>query len=399
MQLNKARSVTSSWKQIVCLLALGMWLTGCGGGGSGAEGEASSQAGDVLGMHAFNLNKNPLNKVICDPFSGGTPASVENGLKATLFYRTAEMPRYYRSTDYINLTYRSNQSLFFSDLNVPTRLFTQGFSTQTSDVVKNDQGERLIEYFGLRFETELWLRPGQTEGRYELGTLADDGITVRAKIGNTWTTIISSDLDTPTRMGCSNQGIEMRQGVGVPLEITYYQGPRTHIAAVLMWRGPGGDDPREFTVGSDVRCNQFGNHLYFNPDAASAQQPAYIELLNRKWRPIPAANFILPASEEYNPCVVGTGPTITNFAVSEAIGDMAFFRWNTDLPATSQIIVTDSVTGEQTITNTDNALRVIHGVMVRGLQPGRLYYFRALSITQDLGRGMSAAISLTTVGN
>ena len=134
----------------------------------------------------------------------------------------------------------------------------------------------MIEYFGLKFETVLKLRADQNEGSYELGTLADDGIIVKAKVDGVWKTIINNDVDHPTQMGCAASALNLNRDSAIPLEITYYQGPRYHIANVLMMR-------ESANTGKDQECGKLGNTYYFDPNNQSVPLAPYQGLLARGW--------------------------------------------------------------------------------------------------------------------
>ncbi len=365
-------------------------LAGCGSQlglqDSTAESLVSSSG---LQSSKFDLNLHPMNKTVCDPFSGGVPKNPTRGLQASLFYSAAGTPRLYSSQDYIEKATASTQTLFFSDLNVPTRMFTEGFSTQSSNIVKDDSGNKLIEFFGLKFETVLHLSEQQPEGNYELATLADDGIVVKAKINDQWRTLINNDGDHPTQMGCAIATLNLTRTSAIPLEITYYQGPRTHIANVLMWR-------KSATSGTDSSCGQVGNNLFFDPASNSLPEPAYLDLLTRGWAPIQAANFMIPGAGNYNPCVQATAPVISNWVVAEVTGDDATLNWTTDLPASSQILLTNTVTGVQVLTTSDNLLSTHHQVHLTGLDSGVLYKAQAVSVSADLGKAISDELSFRT---
>lgn len=355
----------------------------------GIEYEVINPEATALAKSSFDINQNPLNKVVCDPWGGEEPPALDKGIKGSLFYTGVGVPRYYSAADYVNHATPSQRLLFFTDLNVPTRMFSEGFSTQTSGVVKDDMGEKLIEFFGLKFETVLKLRPDQDEGSYELSVLADDGVIVKAKIGGEWTVIIDNDGDHPTRMGCSSATLQMSRDSAIPLEISYYQGPRYHIANVLMWR-------KSATAGGDAYCGHTGNEYFFNPQGSIQLQP-YKDLLSRGWEPISADNFYLPGQKTYNPCVEGTNPVITNFRTTEVFSNNVFLAWSTDIPATSQVLLTKVSTGEQILTNSDNILRTSHSVRISGLEEGVQYKAQAISVSADMGKSLSAEITFTTL--
>src|SRR5207253_1070075 len=240
-------------------------------------------------------NLHPLNKTVCDTFNGNNTQVMPQGVQGTLFYRTSAMPRMYKVQDYIDFTKKSDKTLFFNDMNVPTRIFTEGFSTQTTAVLADDTGAKLIEYFGIKFETTLQLGENNEEGDYELALLSDDGTRLKIKdpVTDSWREIINNDGDHPTRMGCASEVLHMTRRTQIPLEAIYYQGPRQHIANVLMWR-------KSTTAGKDALCGASGNSYFFNPDKASAPLKPYNDLLARGWKPVAAENFWLNST--YNPC-------------------------------------------------------------------------------------------------
>src|SRR5690606_14743983 len=110
-------------------------------------------------------------------------------------------------------------------------------ATESGGAVNDDNGDRLIEYFAMRFQTKLKLNPDQQPGEYEIALLSDDGAEVRLKDGDNIQTLISDPYKTPTKMMCSTTKINFtEEGASYPLEIDYFQGPRHHIALVLMMR-------------------------------------------------------------------------------------------------------------------------------------------------------------------
>lgn len=357
-------------------------LSGCGPNGLLSDEEVHAQ------VSQYDLNLYPMTKTVCDPFGGGGAQNPTQGLKASLFYLPVNSAPLSSAQDYIDQAVRSSQTLFFSDLNVPTRMFTEGFATQSSQTVKDDAGNLLIENFGLKFETTLRLRPDQEEGEYEIATLADDGAIVKAKINNQWVTIIQNDGVHMTRMGCGISTLHMSRDSGIPLEITYYQGPRYHIAKVLMWRKANGS--------SEGECGKEGNYYFFNPDEDSLAQQPYLGLLSRGWEPISTDNFFVPAASSYNPCVQGTAPVISGLRLLEVMSNDAVLSWSTDIPASSQLLVTNLATGAQFVTESNNLLSTSHRVQVGGLEAGTEYKVQALSISADLGKTLSSELTFMT---
>ncbi|MNK07431.1 hypothetical protein D3C87_253450 [compost metagenome] len=349
--------------------------------------------GEPLKYSKVNVNLHPLNKTVCDPFGGEPSTTLEQGVKASLHYSIPGMPRLYSSEDYVTFAKKSDQSLFFADLNVPTRMFTEGFATQTNDVLKDDNGSKLIEYFGIKFETTLKLAEGDEEGAYELALLSDDGTRLKIKSGTgdntTLKTLINNDGDHETRFGCASEVLNLTKDSAIPIEVTYYQGPRYHIANTLLWR-------KATAAGKDSACGRQGNEYFFDPNKASEPKQPYKDLLSRGWKVVAKENFFIPKSEGYNPCVGGTAPVITEFRLIEANTTGAYFRWVTDIPSTSQLKLVNKQTGEVILTQSDNALRTTHVVQVSNLQPDTTYTVQAASVSEDLGNALSLVIEITT---
>ncbi len=360
--------------------------------------ESVQQSNSVAGFSqlAVNVNAYPSSKLSCNPLTGGgtSSTSYEKGIKAELFYKTDAMPVMHKSTDFVQFAKKSDQNIFLSDINVPTRMFTEGFANASGTFLKTDSGEKLIEYFGLNMKTNLILGAEETSGDYELALLSDDGSTLTLTSGSQDSqaddVLINNDGDHPTKMGCATHTIKMRKNVMQPISMTYYQGPRYHIANVLIWR-------KSSTAGEDPLCNQDGNSLFFNPDNQSAPQQAFKDLQSRGWKILTPDNFMVSLTKtDYNPCVTGTNPIITNFRAGEATMTSMSFQWNTDILSTSQIQLTNLTTGEVTTTTADNSLRLNNDILLSGLQPQTTYKAQAISVSADLGRSISAELIFKT---
>lgn len=339
-------------------------------------------------LAVFDTNIYPINKVVCDPFDPGTPGP-NDGLIAQLYYRGQGQNRWYSTTDFLNQGQKSQQKLFFSALNVPTRVFAMGFPSETGASVRDDAGNVLNEYFALSFSSVLKLAPQDEEGEYEFALLSDDGamMYVRDSAGN-YQPIVSNDGDHPTRLGCG-QKIQMTRESELVVKLDYYQGPRYHISLIPMWRKVTASTTAE------PRCGQTGNNLFFDYNNNSQPQPAYNELLARGWKPIHADNWNLPGYAIFNPCTPGTLPTISNLNLAVNVEGFVAFAWNTDIPATSQLLIKNMTTGEETLTTADNRLRVSHYITTTILSVGTTYEVRAISISADYGKAISNPITFT----
>lgn len=379
-------TTASRFQKVAMGLLAMLYVVGC-------EDTGGNEATIKERFHIYDINSYPLDSLVCDPFGGNGMTSPKNGIKSNLFYRSSTQPRYYSAADYIALATPLEQTLFFTDINVPTRSFNMGFSTQTDGVLKDDQGNVLIEYMGLKMRTDIGLTTEDEEGFYEFAILSDDGAVMKIKDGNQWTEIVNNDGDHPTKLGCSTTTIRMTQDTKLETEYLYYQGPRYHISNILMWRKL---DPNNATAGQDSACGQMGNDLWFNGDGDSAPRTAYTELLARGWKVLKPQNYYLP-DQDYNPCTSGTAPTIDNLRLAELSGTNAFIAWGTDIPSTSQVLIVEVETGNTMLTTTDNILRTNHSVQLSGLKSNTTYRIQAVSVSEDLGKTVSTAIEFTTL--
>ncbi|MBL7671096.1 MAG: hypothetical protein JNM39_11495 [Bdellovibrionaceae bacterium] len=395
----------------ILILGLLIALPGCVASLSGivpgySDGQfAQNQPTSSLLMSKFDANAYPMNKVICDPFGGtSTPLTIEHGIKASLFYKTANEPVYHNVLDMISKTKMSDQTLFFSDINVPTRLFQSGFSTQTSEVVKDDSGQRLVEHFALKMNTEIALGPDDEEGFYQFAVLSDDGVRMNIELNGQKVEVINNDGDHPTRMGCSEHVLSFTKSTRIPTEILYYQGPRYHIANVILWRKisePNSTSP----LISESFCDQSGNNLFFDPNHDSAPLSPYRALLNRGWKPLQRENFIIPGSGKesddtlhvaYNPCLQTNAPVISNLQTGESFSNEAFVSWTTNISATSQVLIIEANTGANQLSPADNFLRTDHLVHLTNLKAGTLYRIQAVSASEDMARTISPPLEFET---
>lgn len=365
------------------LAAITLLISACGMGQGSLDG---SQSGDVPeALSPFDVNKYNLNKLICDPFEETKPpVGYDSGLRAELYYRAAGQDRYYSVLDYIQKAKMSDQDLFFSEVNVPTRLFDSGFPLETGDLVKDDDGKVLHEYFALRMESNLKLREGQPAGYYELALLSDDGAVLKIKEEGDYVTYVDNDGDHPTRFGCG-EVIYMEPGKSHEIELSYYQGPRYHISVIPMWRKVDESGPQ-----GDPLCGKKGNRKFFDFNDNSKPMQAYNDLLARGWEPIQAGNYALPSDSGYNPCAGEQEPVITEFFIFDVLDGGVRVTWKTDIPATSQVMYSSDATGQVITTQSDNVLRTEHSVEIPDPQTGESYIVRAVSISATLGKTISS---------
>lgn len=258
-------------------------------------------------------------KVICDPFSGNSEhlgSDLFHGIVANLKYVSSSVGSGYTSVQsYQNFGTPVDATLFFSQLNVPTRKFDLGFSTQTGDIIKNQDNTTLYEYFSIHFETEIQLGSSDVVGPYQFALIADDGATVQINTGSGFQTLINDDGTHPSRLKVSQTPVVFSSpNTSYPLKIDYYQGPRYHIAMMLLWR--------PWTTTKEPLDGQSGNSLFFDwTQVPSAPTSNFAALLSRGWKVVPEANFLLPPSVAQNPCTVAAPITtsITDITPSTVV--------------------------------------------------------------------------------
>lgn len=203
------------------IAGLTLFLAACSPSGSSLG--LTNQETPVLSK--YNLNAYPMNKIICDPFTGQPQLDLEKGIKASLYPKLSTQPIWHSANDYINHYTKADQTLFFADFNIPTRSFQLGFTTAAGETLKDDLGYRLMEYFAVEFETDFMLANTDEETNYEFALLSDDGSKLQIQENGVWKDIINNDGDHQTRMGCSTQVLNLKKNQKIPMRVQYYQGP------------------------------------------------------------------------------------------------------------------------------------------------------------------------------
>ncbi len=358
--------------------------TACNEGGTEIEGV------NINPESYFDVNTFSLNKLVCDPFGGGGNPAANGGLKANLYYLEDGSNPLSHVADYFTTGIKSDKIMFFSQINVPTRLFNLGFPTATGGTITKDNGEALVENFALDIETVIKLGPNDEPGLYELALLSDDGSVLQVRDAGTYVTVVDNDGTHPTKFGCASRSIQMGADDSYLAKIHYYQGPRDHISVIPMWR----KITDESQVGTDSSCGQQGNSMYFDYNNNSEPKAAYNGLLARGWKPLNADNYELPNSIPINPCVNGEAPIITNISVRDMYDGQIQVIWNTDIPATAQVRVVNMDNGQEILTYSDNVLRSEHEVFVQGLQRQVNYMIQAVSVSDTYGKTLSYAYNL-----
>lgn len=234
-----------------------------------------------------------FNQLVCDPNDAKNQIDSTLGLRGKIYSVTSNPSSLTSSEQYLAQGTDLGVEMYLSKLHVPERLFGEGFIAADGTALTDNNGNRLVEYFALAFESSLKLSASDAEGKYQLAILSDDGATMR--IDNGATVLIQNEGAHPTRMGCASQTIELKRDTRIPFKLSYFQGPKNHIALTLMWRKL----PANVSAQSENLCGVQGNNYFWNQNDSSAKQP-YYDLLARGWKPIAAGNFELTSG--YNKC-------------------------------------------------------------------------------------------------
>jgi hypothetical protein len=225
--------------------------------------------------------------VVCDPFDPGSIVSSISGLKGSIHYLQAGQPTETSSTAVIANGTKVDADLFLNSVFVPTRIFNTGFPTSGGTTLQNENGDTLFEWFALNLKSNLKLGENEAEGEYQLAVLSDDGSTLSLN----GSPFIENESTHPTRMACATTTISMTSSNRIPMNLSYFQGPREHISLMLMWR--------KVTPGSSLHedeCGSTGNEYFFEPgtnQTAAVIKAPYQGLLDRGWKPLSPDNYEL----------------------------------------------------------------------------------------------------------
>jgi hypothetical protein len=285
--------------------------------------------------------------------------------------------------------------------------------------------------------------------------MSDDGSVFEIDQGGGFRPLINNDGWHSSKMGCAADAIEMRRDRDLPIRIDYYQGPRFHIALVLLWRKLS-DVPvsGEF---SDTACGKSGNDTFFDSNVVPPKAKAlWTNMLARGWKVVSPDNFYLPEDGVVNPCPAPTptptpaptpsptatpaptpaptatpaptpaptatpaptpAPTATpaptpvptptpapevsefsTFGFDAATANSSFFAiWQTPgNPSTSQVRYGLTPDRLDQVSNINPAYEESHGLQVDGLQSKTVYYIQAISRTQDGRTSYSQVIRKVT---
>ncbi|MFS4459536.1 hypothetical protein [Bdellovibrio sp. HCB2-146] len=312
---------------------------------------------------------------VCDPLSNSTADVPTQGLLGKLILKSDQMSSNPKSVlEFHEKGTRMPQDLYFADVNVPTRQFTEGFVTRSGEVLVDANNQKLIENFAVEYTSSLKLQPSDKAGHYEIALLSDDGARLFIKEGDKYNEILNNDGVHSTRMGCSFRTVYLDHNTEIPIKILYYQGPRYHIANVMIWKhhkkAKSWKEPNRHSL-----CGFQGNNLFFN-EKSNRETVAMKVLKLDKWKVVAPANFKMPESKP-NPCVEEK-LEISN-VVPYRSGTSGTISWKTNLPASSQVRITNTDTGEQFLSDIDTNLVTEHTVTITNLNRGTNYTVEVIS--------------------
>ncbi len=265
----------------------------------------------------YSIKRLPSTKFICEPFGSAVTGSTTGGLKAELSYIDPQSTL--TSTEKTAMTavkyfsgvapfIKINTPLYVSQINVPTRSFDKGFQASDSSYVSDTNGNRLIEWFGLKMTSTLKLSDTDQEGYYDFITISDDGSRVYFGEGAQQQEIINNDGGHSTKMKCAVQSINLTKSSKIPMTYFYNQGPRTKIANVMAWRFVGAQPSTTINALCD-KDDKDGTVRFWNADGSDGVY--WTQLKSEGYKILDPKNFELPNSQ-INPCTTQNTNQIAN---------------------------------------------------------------------------------------
>jgi hypothetical protein len=251
---------------------------------------------------------------ICD-LNHQPPPTLENGLKGKLGLVPSEI------TDLTNInlsTFWTSASLdddpvatssvaasiYFTDLNVPARAFSEGFLFRNGAALadpRDPSGNTILtEYFSLKFQGRIKV-PASLAGQYYFALISDDGSVMDISQNDHYSRLIDNDGNHPQKMGCPQAAnlVNLAADEELPFRILYYQGPRLHIALQLVWKKVNS----ALSNPIDPLCGVTANNLFQDSTQPNSPPTAnWNALVSRGWSVVPPEVIFLPEGQT-NQCL------------------------------------------------------------------------------------------------
>ncbi len=195
-------------------------------------------------------------KVICDPLKGHDQLgkACEYGFIGNIYYInktnyeafTQDFIWNQLNPNYFIVNGTKAASLInLSTINVPNRNFTEGFSGNGVEPLKNAQGETLIEYFGLDLFAGIKSSSSAENGKYMLLTASDDGTTIEMGLNDifqvdknpknyNYSMILGNGKTQSVKVGCSSL-VDINE-TPKPIRVKYFQSLASEIAFSVYWK-------------------------------------------------------------------------------------------------------------------------------------------------------------------
>ncbi len=210
----------------------------------------------------------------------------------------------------IDIGIRHESYVLMPQINVPTMRFTSGFRVDENNVLKDMDGQTLIEGFALDLKGYLKLPSGFAEGYYQLGTISDDGSVLEVSTaGNAnFDLVVNNDHWHSPTLKCSEKAVYLSANSKLPIHLRYFQGPRTAIAMTMVMRKVASesdfvkdttncgfaDGGTHSVIGAGARFfGAFEGGDSYVPDYANG---VYGYMIRTGWSAIPKTAFALPDS-------------------------------------------------------------------------------------------------------
>ena len=181
-----------------------------------------------------------IEEVLCDPFAdnaddcphgkgllGEAYYLEHNDIKDLSFRHLGELTL----DDYATYGHQI-KPIHMDQVNVPLQKDTNGFTVSSGQVLQNQDGERLMNWFSVRLYSSLFPNRGSENQTYEFAILSDDGMRVLLD----GEVILEDDEPHVPRFTCTQKSYEFVPFTRKSLEIHYFQGLPPLRAMQLFYR-------------------------------------------------------------------------------------------------------------------------------------------------------------------